>query len=101
MAIRLNPISLYSHERAWTRRMSNLQAQEDFRRALKVQARIIGFPLVALGLLSVLSGALGLDFWNRFFTGGALGLNDLVPGVVLLGIGLVLLRVSGGAPLTE
>jgi hypothetical protein len=65
--------------------MSNLRAREDFRRAFNVQARIIGFPLVALGLLSIVSGALGLDFWNRFFTGGAFGLNDLVPGVVLLG----------------
>jgi hypothetical protein len=81
--------------------MNNLRTREDRRRGLQVLLRMTCFPITACGVLSILSGALGHDFWNHFYFHGRLGLNDLVPGVVLLVIGLVLLRVSGGAPLID
>jgi drug/metabolite transporter (DMT)-like permease len=81
--------------------MSNVGTPQDRRRFLGMQTRITWFPITVCGVLSILSGALGHDVWNQFFFHGGLGHNDLVPGVVLLVIGLVLLRVSGAAPLTD
>lgn len=81
--------------------MNDLWTPEDRRRGRQVLLRLTCFPITACGALSILSGALGHDFWNHFYFHGRLGLNDLVPGIVLLVIGLVLLRVSGGAPLID
>lgn len=63
--------------------------------------RMTGLNLVGFGALLVLLGATGHDVLSRLYTGGALSLNDAVPGAVILAIGLILLRVSGGAPLLD
>jgi hypothetical protein len=82
--------------------MSNLDTRGDWRLGfIRMESRRIGFLLLACGVLSMLSGALGYDSLSRFFTHGAVSLNDLVPGAVFLALGLVLLRVSGGAPLAD
>src|ERR1700738_1786702 len=63
--------------------------------------RMTGLILLASGAVSILSGATGHNFASRLYTGGWLSLNDAVPGIVLLAVGLFLLRVSGGSPLRD
>jgi hypothetical protein len=78
--------------------MNLMQHVEPGQRAL---VRMTGLILVASGTVSILSGATGHNFASRLYTGGWLNLNDTVPGMVLLAVGLFLLRVSGGAPLWD
>lgn len=63
--------------------------------------RMTGLILLASGAVSILSGATGHNFASRLYTGGWLSLNDAVPGIVLLAVGLFLLRVSVGSPLWD
>jgi hypothetical protein len=85
--------------------MKDLAAREELRQRMRPARRVLGgltgLIMVACGAVSTLSGALGHDFWNRFYTGGALGLNDAVPGAVILAVGLILLRLAGDAPFAD
>jgi hypothetical protein len=60
-----------------------------------------GLVLLGFGAELVLLGATGHDFLSRLYSGGALRINDAVPGSVMLAAGLVLLRVAGRAPLRD
>jgi hypothetical protein len=68
---------------------------------LRALGKLTALPILGCGALSIVSGATGHNFSTRLFTGGALHFNDAVTGAVLLAIGLLLLRVSGGAPLWQ
>src|ERR1700730_12245674 len=78
---------------AWTCRQMQL--------ACRVFGRMTGLVLLGFGAELVLLGATGHDFLSRLYSGGAVRLNDAVPGSVILAAGLVLLRVAGRAPLQD
>src|ERR1700730_7616211 len=78
--------------------MRNLEARQRLDQQRKVMYRVLGritgVEVFALGALSVLSGAAGLDFWGRFFTGRWFHVNDAVVGAAMLVLGWVLLRLT-------
>ena len=63
--------------------------------------RMTGLPLVGLGIYLMLLGVTGQDIFSLLFLGAVVAVNDAVPGSFMLIAGLILLRVTGGAPLRE
>ena len=49
----------------------------------------------------MLLGVTGQDIFSLLFLGAVVAVNDAVPGSFMLIAGLILLRVTGGAPLRE
>jgi hypothetical protein len=63
--------------------------------------KVTGLPLVGLGIYLMLLGVTGQHVFSLLFLGGAVTVNDAVPGLFMLAAGLILLRVTGGAPLRD
>jgi hypothetical protein len=85
--------------------MKDLAARErldrQMRAGLEAMGKMTALLLVLLGVLLLVSGAIGNDLLSRMFTRGALRLNDAASGTVTLAVALVLLRVAGRAPLWD
>jgi hypothetical protein len=59
--------------------------------AYAAMGTIVGRSIIAAGLLSALSGIMGHSSWCRCCLGLSNGVNDLVPALVLLVVGISVL----------